>query len=38
MHISTTDSIPGRRITGLCGVAMGSTVRTKNVGKDMGPA
>ncbi|HIG25810.1 MAG TPA: YbjQ family protein [Acidimicrobiia bacterium] len=36
MYISTTDSIPGRRTTGLCGVAMGSTVRTKNVGKDIG--
>ena len=36
MEITTTESIPGRRITAVKGVALGSTVRSKNVGKDIG--
>ncbi len=36
MDVATTDSLPGRRITAVKGVAVGSTVRSKNVGKDIG--
>ena len=36
MKVTTTDSLPGRRITAVKGVAVGSTVRTKNIGKDIG--
>ncbi|HJL99255.1 MAG: YbjQ family protein [Acidimicrobiales bacterium] len=36
MDITTTETLPGRRITSLKGVAVGSTVRTKNIGKDIG--
>ncbi len=36
MDITTTESLPGRRITAVKGVAVGSTVRTKNIGKDIG--
>ena len=36
MVITTTESLPGRRITAVMGVAVGSTVRTKNIGKDIG--
>ncbi len=35
MNISTTDSVPGRRITATKGLALGSTVRAKHVGKDL---
>ena len=36
MDIATTETLPGRRITAIKGVAVGSTVRTKNIGKDIG--
>ena len=36
MDVTTTDSLPGRRITAVKGVALGSTVRSKNIGKDIG--
>ena len=36
MDITTTETLPGRRITAVKGVAVGSTVRTKNIGKDIG--
>ena len=36
MAVTTTESIPGRRITAIKGVALGSTVRSKNLGKDIG--
>ncbi|MDP6862100.1 MAG: YbjQ family protein [Actinomycetota bacterium] len=36
MDITTTETLPGRRITSVKGVAVGSTVRTKNIGKDIG--
>jgi len=36
MDITTTETLPGRRVTSLKGVAVGSTVRTKNIGKDIG--
>ncbi|MDP7068463.1 MAG: YbjQ family protein [Acidimicrobiales bacterium] len=36
MDITSTETLPGRRITSVKGVAVGSTVRTKNIGKDIG--
>ena len=36
MDITTTETLPGRRITSVKGVAVGSTVRTKHIGKDIG--
>ena len=36
MDITTTETLPGRRITSVKGVAVGSTVRTKHLGKDIG--
>ncbi len=36
MVVTTTESIPGCRITAILGVPVGSTVRSKNVGKDIG--
>jgi uncharacterized protein YbjQ (UPF0145 family) len=36
MDITTTETLPGRRITSVKGVAVGSTVRSKNIGKDIG--
>ncbi|NVK27962.1 MAG: YbjQ family protein [Flavobacteriia bacterium] len=35
MIISTTDNIPNREITEILGVARGSTVRARNVGRDI---
>ena len=35
MKISTTENIPGMTITDSLGIARGSTVRTRNVGKDI---
>jgi uncharacterized protein YbjQ (UPF0145 family) len=35
MIISTTDTIPGRDIVEVVGVARGSTVRARNVGRDI---
>lgn len=35
MIISTTDTIPGRDISEIVGVARGSTVRARNVGRDI---
>ena len=35
LHFSTADSIPGARITHYCGFVEGSTVRTKDVTKDL---
>jgi len=35
MIISTTDSIPGYRITETLGVARGNTIRAKHIGKDI---
>jgi len=35
MIVSTTDFIPGQEITGVLGVARGSTVRARNVGSDI---
>ena len=35
MIISTTDSIPGREITEIAGLVRGSTVRARNVGRDI---
>mgnify|MGYP001084343278 FL=1 len=36
MDTTTTDWFPGRRVTAVKGVAVGSTVRAKNIGKDIG--
>lgn len=36
MDVTTTESLPGRRVVAVMGVAVGSTVRSKNIGKDIG--
>ena len=35
MILSTTDSIPGKEIAEILGIARGSTVRARNVGRDI---
>ena len=35
MIISTTHLIPGKKITKICGVAKGNTIRTRHIGKDI---
>ncbi|MBN2891662.1 MAG: YbjQ family protein [Bacteroidales bacterium] len=35
MIITTTDYIPGKEIVGILGVARGSTVRARNIGRDI---
>ncbi len=35
MIISTTDFVPDRKITEILGVARGSTVRARNIGRDI---
>ncbi len=35
MIISTTEKVPGKEITEILGIARGSTVRAKNIGKDI---
>ena len=35
MVLSTTDSIPGKEIAEILGIARGSTVRARNVGRDI---
>lgn len=35
MIIATTDKVPNREITELLGIARGSTVRARNVGRDI---
>ncbi len=35
MIITTTDKIPGKEITQILGVARGSTVRARNIGRDI---
>ena len=34
MIISTTETIPGKKITSVVGIARGSTVRARNIGSD----
>lgn len=34
MIITTTDMIPGKKVTKILGVVKGSTVRAKNIGRD----
>jgi uncharacterized protein YbjQ (UPF0145 family) len=36
MITSTTDVVPGRSVAEVMGLVMGNTVRSKNVGKDIG--
>jgi uncharacterized protein YbjQ (UPF0145 family) len=35
MILTTTHSVPGREISGILGIARGSTVRTRHVGRDI---
>ena len=35
MIISTSDSIPGKRVTSTLGLVRGNTIRTRHVGKDI---
>lgn len=35
MFLTNIESIPGKRIVGLCGMVSGSTVRAKHAGKDI---
>jgi len=35
MILSTTDSIPGKEITEIIGIARGCTVRARNIGRDI---
>ncbi len=35
MILSTTSSVPNREITEIVGIARGSTVRTRNIGRDI---
>ncbi len=35
MIMSTTDSIPGKEISEIIGIARGSTVRARNIGRDI---
>ena len=34
--VTTTDNIPGKEITEILGVVRGSTVRARNIGRDIG--
>ncbi|MED5497605.1 MAG: heavy metal-binding domain-containing protein, partial [Candidatus Thermoplasmatota archaeon] len=36
MHLSNTETVPGKLITASYGLVQGSTVRAKNVFKDIG--
>ena len=36
MHLSNTETVPGKLITATFGLVQGSTVRAKNVFKDIG--
>jgi len=35
MILSTTESIPGKEVTEILGIARGSTVRARNIGRDI---
>ena len=35
MIVSTTDSIPGKKIKEILGIARGNVVRAKHIGKDI---
>jgi len=34
--VSSTDEIPGKKIVAILGIARGNTVRTRNIGRDIG--
>ncbi|PIN94702.1 hypothetical protein COU53_02425 [Candidatus Pacearchaeota archaeon CG10_big_fil_rev_8_21_14_0_10_30_48] len=36
MIVSSTDEIPGKKIVAILGIARGNTVRTRNIGRDIG--
>jgi len=38
MILTTTETIPGKEITEILGVARGSTIRARNIGKDISAA
>ena len=38
MIVTNTDSIPGKTIKDLLGIVKGNTVRSKNIGRDIGAA
>ena len=35
MILSTTENLPGKKVTEILGIARGSTVRARNIGKDI---
>ncbi len=35
MIVTTTDTVPGKKVTKVLGIAKGSTIRSKHVGKDI---
>lgn len=35
MIVSTTESVPGKEVTEILGIARGSTVRARNIGRDI---
>ena len=35
MIVTTSDTIPGKKVVQLLGVAKGNTVRAKNIGRDI---
>ena len=35
MITTTTDAVPGKKVTKILGIAKGSTVRAKNIGRDI---
>lgn len=36
LHITTTNDIPGREIAAVLGIVQGNTVRSRNIGRDIG--
>ena len=38
MIVTNTDYVPGRKVSKILGLVMGSTVRTRHIGKDIGAA
>ena len=35
MILSTTENLPGKKVTEILGIARGSTVRARNIGRDL---
>lgn len=36
LQVTTTDEVPGRKITKILGLVKGNTVRARNIGRDIG--